>query len=357
MDGGAGLNCSCDYLWLYDSVKGHHFDRLRAVQVVWAGLRFCTANVLLQSQQTVSADTQTPLYLHIPLMIVNLLIWGTDNQEKHQPTRCVVSSLPSHLSLCLFSFSFLDSFIATIPFLSLTASLICPCVYNGNLLPGSTETESSEWEWESGQSARGRSPRFMEGHSGAHLTIWPERWSNRWRCALIVCLGVFSPTNVLQQVLKLCKHHKRGVHLPPRCNCSTFDPDLLSHLSLVTAGHGGGGGHLSHAWKVTPGASVGFQTRPTKWEAEAMYRCCQGSEWDIGEKHRERQWMRVTERDWKEKRQRQRNASFINTPAAAMHAGHECVSPESSRPHHYLQPTNPNTEGTLHFWDHDGFWH
>lgn len=30
--------------------------------------------------------------------------------------------------------------------------------------------------------------------------------------------------------------------------------------SLVTAGHGDGGGHLSHAWKVTPGASVEFQT-------------------------------------------------------------------------------------------------
>ncbi|KAG7241431.1 hypothetical protein INR49_025631 [Caranx melampygus] len=34
-------------------------------------------------------------------------------------------------------------FIITIPFLSLTASLICPCVYNRNPLPGSTETESS----------------------------------------------------------------------------------------------------------------------------------------------------------------------------------------------------------------------
>lgn len=41
------------------------------------------------------------------------------------------------------------SFIATIPFLSLTASLICPCVYYGNPLHGSTETESSEWERES----------------------------------------------------------------------------------------------------------------------------------------------------------------------------------------------------------------
>lgn len=50
------------------------------------------------------------------------------------------------------------SFIATIPFLSLTASLICPCVYYGNPLHGSTETESSEWERESSGGAGGGRP-------------------------------------------------------------------------------------------------------------------------------------------------------------------------------------------------------
>lgn len=41
------------------------------------------------------------------------------------------------------------------------------------------------------------------------------------------------------------------------------------------------------------------------------------------------------EREGKERGERERNTSFINTPAAAMHAGHECVSPESLSPHHY----------------------
>ena len=49
---------------------------------------------------------------------------------------------------------------------------------------------------------------------------------------------------------------------------------MILVLSLVTTGHKDGGGHLSHAWKVTPGASVGFQTRSTKGEGEAMCRCC-----------------------------------------------------------------------------------
>lgn len=125
-------------------------------------------------------------------MTINLPIWSTDNQEKkHQPIlSCAAFTATSSLYLRLFTSSFPDlltHFIATIPFLSLIASLICPCVYNGNPLHGSSETESSEWEWKSEQSAQGRSTRFMEAHRGAHLAIRPQHWSNRWRCDLIMC--------------------------------------------------------------------------------------------------------------------------------------------------------------------------
>lgn len=44
----------------------------------------------------------------------------------------------------------------------------------------------------------------------AQLTMWPWGGSNGWRCTLIVCLEVLSLADVLQQVLKLCKHHRPG---------------------------------------------------------------------------------------------------------------------------------------------------
>lgn len=168
MDGGAGQ--SCDRVWQRVSVNS-----LKAVQVVRAGLRFCPANVLLQSQQTpTQPHTNSTLPMHTP----------NDRQSPHlrhhqpgkAPADAFVCCLHCHLIPLFMPFHLLfsgltHSFIAAIPFLSLTAPLICSCVYNGNPLHGSTETESSGWERERGRGDWGRSPRFMEGHSGAHLTI------------------------------------------------------------------------------------------------------------------------------------------------------------------------------------------
>lgn len=59
--------------------------------------------------------------------------------------------------------------------------------------------------------------------------------------------------------MKLCKPHKWG-HPHHR---SAHKPPVPPTVCLVTERHRGGCGHLSHAWKLTPGASVGFQTVPS----------------------------------------------------------------------------------------------
>lgn len=121
-----------------------------------------------------SADTFHPhtdiLHLHTyPLW--PSVFWSEAPTTRKSANRsiCMPPSLPPHLPiygllfLVFFYPRLTHPFIATIPFRSLTASLICPCAYNRNPLHGSTETESPEWEWESKRSAWGRSPRFMEG--------------------------------------------------------------------------------------------------------------------------------------------------------------------------------------------------
>lgn len=151
------------------TVKGHRFDRLKASRVVWARLTFCNAKVLLLNQQTTcSPRPQWPS--------------ASSPQPGRAPTSLLLAAT-STLYLCLFTSAYrlTDSFIATIPFLSLTASLICPCVYNRNPLKLDPQNGSKG-------SAQGRSSRFMEGHGGAHLTVRPQPWSNKWECALIMCL-------------------------------------------------------------------------------------------------------------------------------------------------------------------------
>lgn len=241
--------------WQCDCVKGHHFDKLKAVRVVWAWLRFWTPNVLLQSQQIPTAHTHTQ--------------WTSISSSEAQqpgktPTNLLVYLLCCHLSPLFMPFCPLlrvtYSFIATIPFHPLTASLICPSVYNRNPLHGSTETESLEWEWDSKQGAQRRSLRFMEGCGGARLTNWSQHWSNRWRCTLIMCLEVLPHLVSSKELWSYVSITKGGVYIMDWWNSFPFDPDLLSHLSPVTKRHGDGGGHLRHAWKLTPGANVGFQT-------------------------------------------------------------------------------------------------
>lgn len=109
------------------------------------------------------------------------------------------------------------------------------------------------------------------------------------------------PSSDLQQVLKLCKRHKGGGVVGCVCVCVTSCSTSVLWLRGTKMVVG-----IWAMWKVTPGASVGFQTRPAKLEAETMHCCSRARQRDVG---REAEWQRVWNRKFKKEKPHLHNNS------------------------------------------------
>lgn len=207
-----------------------------------------SGSVLLMSSCKVSkCPLLTPIYTHTSPVTIGLLIWGTDKQNKHPAVRlCAVFAATSSSYLCFYLFfSSLTHFIVTIPFLSLTASLICPWVYNGNPLPGSTETESSDGSRRAKRLRAVRSHRFMEGHTG------PAADQTDGDGALIVRLELLPHPVSSSEDLHLRKHHKESDPPPGPVQqlCLRSWPSCLTSV----------------LWPGGTGMAVGIWAMPGRW--------------------------------------------------------------------------------------------
>lgn len=130
-----------------------------------------------------SADTLYPhkhtYPIHTPLMTINL-VWGTDDQEKHQPMRlCAVITANSSAYLCLFTS---DSLIPSLQQFLFPHSLLlwfAPVHITGIYCMAPLKPNPQNGSRRASRVLGGGLPGLWKVM--AHLTMWPPLWSNRWR--------------------------------------------------------------------------------------------------------------------------------------------------------------------------------
>lgn len=158
--------------WPCSTLSFDSFDVLGSVQVVSARLRFWSAHVILQSQQISSAASPTQARWRLPF--------------KHQPTlwNAFITGSPV-LQLFLFTSAWPPHFNNSFSIVSLLL----------RSAPSVEQERIARLHWNQilrfGSGKASKEVGVGRGLPGlwralAHLKLWPQHWSKRWGCALIL---------------------------------------------------------------------------------------------------------------------------------------------------------------------------